>query len=42
MIVIVTGSSSGIGRETVKKFLDNGDIVHGIDISPEYDKEYLN
>lgn len=42
MIVIVTGSSNGIGRETAKKFLDNGDIVHGIDISPEYDKEYLN
>lgn len=41
MIVIVTGSSNGIGRETVKKFLDNGDIVHGIDISPEYDIKYF-
>lgn len=31
-IVVVTGSSNGIGYATAKKFLDEGYNVHGIDI----------
>ncbi|WP_340617312.1 SDR family NAD(P)-dependent oxidoreductase [Xenorhabdus entomophaga] len=31
--IIVTGSSSGIGKEIVKKFLDDGYDVEGIDLS---------
>ena len=33
-IVVVTGSSSGMGFEIAKKFLFNGYEVHGIDILP--------
>lgn len=31
-IVVITGSSSGIGKATSKTFLDAGYIVHGIDV----------
>ncbi|PHM48862.1 SDR family NAD(P)-dependent oxidoreductase [Xenorhabdus miraniensis] len=31
--IIVTGSSSGIGKEIVKKFLDDGYDIEGIDLS---------
>lgn len=30
--VVVTGASKGMGRATVKKFLKEGHIVHGLDI----------
>lgn len=36
-IVIVTGSSRGIGRACVEAFLANGSIVVGCDISSEHD-----
>ena len=32
LIVVVTGSSKGIGFETAKYFLERGCVVHGIDI----------
>ena len=32
MKIIITGSSSGIGLETSKKFLKEGFIVYGIDV----------
>ena len=34
MIVLITGSSSGIGRAAAEYFLDQDHIVHGIDILP--------
>ena len=34
MIVLITGSSSGIGRATTEYFLAHDHIVHGIDIQP--------
>ena len=34
MKIIITGSSSGIGLETAKKFLKEGFIVYGIDVKP--------
>ena len=34
MKVLVTGSSSGIGREAALLFLEKGFLVHGLDIAP--------
>lgn len=33
MNVVITGSASGIGLACVKKFIDEGHVVHGIDVS---------
>lgn len=37
MRVVVTGSATGMGLAAVKKFLDMGHEVHGIDILPMFD-----
>ena len=34
MLVLITGTSSGIGKATAQKFLEMGHIVYGLDIKP--------
>ena len=46
MIILITGSSSGIGKATAIKFLNEGHIVYGFDkkestINHENYKHYL-
>ena len=50
LIVVITGSSQGIGFETAKYFLERGHVVHGIDIDsnkieelyPDLSKRYVH